>query len=146
MDSKLKREIMIDHFENPFHKEVKDEKDFIKANTHNESCIDNVDLYVKINDGIIEDAYFYGEACAITTSATSIMLERIIGKTIDEARDIMHEYEKMLHEEEYDSSKLEELNAYNDISKQPNRLKCAMLPFQTLEKTFKKYEEIEYEK
>ena len=49
MDNNLKRELIIDNFENPFHKEIKDTNEFIKANTHNESCIDNIDLYVKID-------------------------------------------------------------------------------------------------
>ena len=53
MDSNYKRELIIDNFENPFHKEIKDEKEFIKANTHNESCIDNIDLYVKVVDNKI---------------------------------------------------------------------------------------------
>ncbi len=140
MDNNFKRELIIDNCRNPFHKKSMNEDDFIKANTHNESCIDNIDLYVKLKDGIIEDAYFDGEACAITTSATSIMLKNIIGKTPEEARTLMNEYYKMLNEENYDSSKLGEFNVYQDISKQPNRKKCAILPFQTLEKTFKIYE------
>ena len=101
MDNNLKRELIIDNFENPFHKEVKESQEFIKANTHNESCIDNIDLYVKINDDIIVDAYFDGEACAITTSATSIMLKNIIGKSINEARELMTEYYHMIEEENY---------------------------------------------
>ncbi|MBQ8473133.1 MAG: SUF system NifU family Fe-S cluster assembly protein [Bacilli bacterium] len=141
MDNNLKRELIIDNFENPFHKEVKESQEFIKANTHNESCIDNIDLYVKINDDIIVDAYFDGEACAITTSATSIMLKNIIGKSINEARELMTEYYHMIEEENYKEEMLGELNAYNDIAKQASRKKCATLPFQTLEKTIKIYEE-----
>lgn len=141
MDSNLKREIIIDNYENPFHKEIKDEKKFIKANTNNESCIDNIDLYVRVEDDIVVDAYFDGEACAITTSATSIMLKKIIGLDINSARNLMKEYYSMINEENYNKEKLEELIVYSDISKQPSRKKCAMLPFQTLEKTFKIYEE-----
>lgn len=141
MDSNLKRELIIDNFENPFHKEIKDEKEYIKANTHNESCIDNIDLYVKVVDDKIIDAYFDGEACAITTSATSIMLRKIIGLSLEEARNLIKEYYQMIEEMEYDSKKLGELNAYSDIARQPSRKKCAMLPFDTLEKTFKIYEE-----
>lgn len=144
MDNQFKREIIIDNYENPFHKECKGEKEFIKANTHNESCIDNVDLYVKVENGRIIDVYFDGEACAITTSATSIMLKKIIGLTVEEARNIMNEYYHMINEESYDLNSLGELNVYNDISRQPSRKKCAMLPFQTLEKTLKIYEEKEY--
>lgn len=137
MDTNLKREIIVDNVENPFHRGIKDKKNFIKANTHNESCIDNIDLYVKIQDNKIIDAYFEGEACAITTSATSIMLKKIIGLTKEEARSLMKEYYQMIEEGEYNSDKLGELNVYSDISKQPSRKKCATLPFQTLEKTLK---------
>lgn len=137
MDANLKREIIVDNVENPFHRGIKDKENFIKANTHNESCIDNIDLYVKIKDNKIIDAYFEGEACAITTSATSIMLKKIIGLTKEEARSLVKEYYQMIEEEAYNSDKLGELNVYSDISKQPSRKKCATLPFQTLEKTLK---------
>ena len=137
MDTNLKREIIVDNVENPFHRGIKDKENFIKANTHNESCIDNIDLYVKIKDNKIVDAYFEGEACAITTSATSIMLKKIIGLTKEEARSLMKEYYQMIEERAYNSDKLGELNVYSDISKQPSRKKCATLPFQTLEKTLK---------
>ena len=137
MDANLKREIIVDNVENPFHRGIKDKENFIKANTHNESCIDNIDLYVKIQDNKIIDAYFEGEACAITTSATSIMLKKIIGLTKEEARSLMKEYYQIIEEETYNSDKLGELNVYSDIAKQPSRKKCATLPFQTLEKTLK---------
>ena len=92
MDNNLKREIIIDNYENPYHKELVNEDNFLKANTHNESCIDNIDLYVKLDGDIIKDAYFDGEACAISTSATSIMLKKIIGMNIESARELMKEY------------------------------------------------------
>ena len=140
MDNNLKREIIIDNYEHPFHKKEIIALEFIKANTHNESCIDNIDLYVKIKDGIISDAYFDGEACAITTSATSIMIKKIIGLKLDDAKVLMKEYLHMINEEEYDKELLGELNAYYDISRQPSRIKCAKLPFDTLEKTINIYE------
>lgn len=145
MDNNLKREIIIDNYEHPFHKEKVDNKEFIKANTHNESCIDNIDLFVKIKNGIIVDAYFDGEACAITTSATSIMVRRIIGMKITDAKELMKEYLHMINEEEYNKELLEDLNAYYDISRQPSRIKCARLPFDTLNKTINIYE-VENEK
>ena len=137
MDTNLKRAIIVDNAENPYHKGLEEKNGFIKANTHNESCIDNIDLYVKIKDNIVVDAYFEGEACAITTSATSIMLKKIIGKTKEEAISLMREYYNMIEENSYDEAYLGELNAYSNIAKQPSRKKCATLPFQTLEKTIK---------
>ena len=143
MDNNLKREIIIDNYENPFHKETKDNIDFIKANTHNESCIDNIDLYVKVVNNKIVDAYFSGEACAITTSATSIMLKKIIGLSVTDARNLMQEYYNMINEENYNKELMGELNAYYDIGKQASRIKCATLPFQTLDKIIKIYEGVE---
>lgn len=140
MDNNLKREIIIDNYENPFHKKEIESDEYIKTNTHNESCIDNIDLYVKLKDDKIIDAYFDGEACAITTSATSIMLKKIIGMNIKEARNLMSEYYRMVNEEDYNKELMGELNAYYDIGRQASRIKCATLPFETLKKTFKIYE------
>ena len=43
-----------------------------------ETCIDNIDIQAKIENGVIEDIRFDGEACAICTSSTSIMTELLI--------------------------------------------------------------------
>ena len=134
MDSNLKREIIIDNYENPFHKKKIDDYNYIKANTHNESCIDNIDLYVTIEDNIIKDAYFDGEACAITTSCTSIMLKKIIGRNILEIKEMMKNFYDMINEKNYNQDMLGELNAYSDVSKGVSRIKCATLPFETLKK------------
>ena len=139
MDNNLKREIIIDNYQNPVNRKVIDDDSFIKASTISDSCIDNITLYVKFNDDKIVDMYFDGEACAITTSATSIMIKMLIGKTINEVEDIMNNYYNMIEEKDFDKEKLLELNAYSDISKQPNRIKCAIFPFETLKKAIKEY-------
>ena len=144
MDRELRREIIIDNYENPTNKvkisdEIINKERFIKINTNSESCIDNVDLFVKIDNDKITDLYFDGEACAISTSATSIMIKMFLGKDIKEAQLIIDNYYNMIEEKDYDESILEELNAYVDISKQPNRKKCAMLPFNALLKVIDVY-------
>lgn len=141
MDPKLKREILIDHYQNPMNRGLVEDEGYIKVNTNNESCIDNLDIMYKIEDGRIIDIRFDGEACAISTSATSIMIESLIGKTKEEALYILENYENMLDEKEFDQSVLGDLNLYSDISKQPNRKKCALLPFESLKKAFEIVEE-----
>ena len=89
---------------------------------------------IKIENNIIKDMHFDGEGCAISTSATSIMLRLLIGKSIDDALKIIDEYEKMIDEKEYDSNILEEAVVYNDIYKQPSRKKCALLSYGSLKK------------
>ena len=77
-----------------------------------ETCIDNIDIQAKIENGVIEDIRFDGEACAICTSSTSIMTELLIGKTIDEARVIIENYMNMIFEKDYDPEILEEAIAF----------------------------------
>lgn len=134
MDPKLKREIILEHYQNPVNRGLIDKEGYVRVNTRNSSCVDNIDMMVKIKDGVIEDARFDGEACAICTSATSIMIRSIIGKNIDQVDEIVCNFEKMINEEEYNDSVLQELNVYNDIYKQPSRKKCALLPFESIKK------------
>ena len=134
MDQNLKRSIILEHYQNPKNRGLFEDDNYIKVNMNNESCIDEVNLMVKLNNGIIEDIRFDGEACAICTSSTSIMINTVIGKTIEEAKNIYSNFEKMLDEQEYDSDILEEAIVYDDIYKQPNRKKCALLPWWGIEK------------
>lgn len=139
MDAELRREIIVDNYQNPTNRGKIDNKDYMEVNTRSDSCIDNITLYVKFDNDKISDIHFDGEACAITTSATSIMIKMFIGKTIDEAIKIMDNYYNMIEEKEYDESSLEELNAYSEIYKQPNRKKCAIFPFETFKKAIIEY-------
>jgi len=138
MDQNLKRNIILDHYQNPRNRGLVEDDNYIKVNMNNESCIDEINLMVKINNDIIEDIRFDGEACAICTSSTSIMIKTLIGKTIEEAREIYSNFEKMLDEQEYNSEILEEAIVYDDIYKQPNRKKCALLPWWGIEKIIKR--------
>jgi len=137
MDQNLKRSIILENYQNPINKGLVNNDDYILVNTNNESCIDEINLMVKIENNIIVDARFDGEACAICTSSTSIMIETIIGKTIEKVKEIYINFIKMLEEQEYNKEILENTIVYDDIYKQPNRKKCALLPWIGLEKAIK---------
>ncbi len=129
MDANIKRSIILEHYQNPVNKGLIDDDNYKKINMNNQSCIDEVDLMFKVENNVIKDIKFDGEACAICTSSTSIMIDTLIGKTIDEAKVIYENFAKMIDEQEYDENVLEQANVYEDISKQPNRKKCALLPW-----------------
>lgn len=137
MDSNLRREIILDNYQDPMNRGLIEDDSYLKVNTNSESCIDNLDFMMKIEAGVVKDIRFDGEACAISTSATSIMIRRLIGKSVDEVKKVLEEYQHMLHEEEYDEEILGELMVYDEISKQPNRLNCALLPSEAIEKMLK---------
>lgn len=134
MNEHLKRSIMIEHYQNPLNKGLVDDDSYKKVNMNSKTCIDNLDYQLKIEDGIIKDVKFDGEACAISTSSSSIMTGLIIGKTIKEVKEIIKNYENMINEKPYDKELLKEANCYDEIYKQPNRKKCALLPYEGLKK------------
>ena len=140
MDNELRREIIMDNYMYPYNKKVPNNKEeYIKVNSNNESCIDNIDIYLKIEDNIIKKVYFDGEACAISTSATSVMIKLLENKTVSEALKLSEEYEKMI-EEGTETEELEEALAYSEIYKQQNRKHCAMLPWLGLRKALLNYQ------
>lgn len=134
MDESLRKSIILENYSNPVNKKTVDDKRYKRVNMNSSSCIDNLDFMVLIEDNIIKDAYFDGEACAISTSASSIMMKLIIGKSIDDVLKIIENYENMIEEKPYDDSILEEALAFDEIHKQANRKKCALLPFEGLKK------------
>ena len=136
----MKRSIILEHYQNPKNKGLIDDESYIKVNMNNESCIDEINLMVKLENNKIVDIKFDGEACAICTSSTSIMIDTLIGKTLEEATNIFNNFNNMLDEKEYDSNILEQANVYDDIYKQPNRKKCALLPWWGIEKVLNKAE------
>lgn len=136
MDTNLKRSIILEHYQNPKNKSLVNDQSYVKINMNNESCIDEIDLFIKIENNMIKDIHFTGEACAISTSSTSIMINTLIGKTIEEAKVIYNNFINMIDEKEYDNKILEEAIVYDEIYKQPNRKKCALLPWWGIAKIF----------
>ena len=141
MDEKLKRDIILEHYQNPTNRGLIDDDRYIKVNSRNVSCVDNINVSALIENGIIVDARFDGEACAICTSATSVMIKTLIGKTLEQAKVIVENFENMINEKEYDANLLEELNVYDTVYRQPNRKTCALLPFRAFKDIVNKYED-----
>jgi len=134
MDEHLKKSIIIEHYQNPLNKGLNNTEGYKTVNMNSKTCIDDLDFACKIENGVIKDIKFDGEACAISTSSASIMTQLVKGKTIDEVKKIIENYENMIDEKTYDKDLLEEANCYDEIYKQPNRKKCALLPYEGLKK------------
>lgn len=143
MDEETRREIIMSNYMQPVGKKdtPKDTSNYKMVNSKNDSCIDNLDIYVDIKDGVIKDIFFNGEACAISTSSTSIMINELIGKTTKEAINYINNFENMINEKEYNKEILGESLAYEEIYKQGNRKHCAHLPYIGLKKVIEEYEE-----
>lgn len=134
MDNNLRREIILDNYQDPMNRGLIDSADYLKVNTNSESCIDNLDFMMKVEDNTIKDIRFDGEACAISTSASSIMIRSLIGKSVEDAKAILNNYKAMINEEDFNRDLLGELVVYDEICKQPNRKNCALLPSKAIDK------------
>ena len=134
MDSNLRRSIILDNYNNPNNRQRHDNDDYIKTNSRNISCIDNIDVYVKIENNTIKDITYEGEACAISISSSSIISNLLKDKTLEEAKEIINNYYNMIEEKEYNSDILGEALVYDDVAKQPSRKTCATLTWHGLYK------------
>ncbi len=134
MDSKMKRDLILDNYQNPQNRGIPKDDEYEIVNSRNESCVDNINVGAKIKNGVIDDIKFDGEACAICTSCTSVMTKELKGKTVEEAKTIIDNFDRMINERPYDEKILGEFNIYNEVYKQPSRKKCALLPIKSMEK------------
>ena len=139
MDSNTKRDIIMEHYSHPKNRVRTEDSEYLKINTSNSSCIDNLDIYIKIKDNKIANIVFDGEACAISISSTSIMITNLIGKTIKDAVEYINNFEAMVNEETYNEKILNEALVYDDIYKQNNRKNCALLPYKGIKKVLEDY-------
>ncbi len=141
MDEEIRRDIILENNSHPFQRKTITEEGYIKSNANNSSCIDNINLYLKFKNNILKDIYFDGEACAISTAATSIMLKLLIGKDLEFIKNFVLNYENMINGEAYDEALLDEALAFSEIYKQQNRKTCALIPYVGLKKAIKEYQE-----
>lgn len=114
------------HIENPT----------VKLNGVNPNCGDEIELELRMNNGIIEDAGFTGKGCAISQASASIMIDLIKGKPVGDAMELANTFFGMIKHEIINEEKLEVLEdaiALKDISHMPARVKCAVLGWHTLQ-------------
>ena len=134
----LIREIIMDHYEYPRNKKLKNDSNYTKVNLDSESCIDNIDLEVLVENDVIKDICFDGIGCTISTASTSIMTDLLKDKTIEEAEHIIQEYFNMIQMKEFDEDLLEEAVVFKNTGRQANRIKCATIGWQAIQEILEK--------
>ena len=138
----LYSEIIMEHGMNSCNKRNLCKCDFCKLG-HNPNCGDEIKIEVKLDGNIIEDMAFSGHGCAISQSSTSVMIEVLRGKTIEEAKEIIKTFIDMIKRETKDEEelkKLEDAIAFRNIANMPARVKCALLAWHTMEDLLEKKE------
>lgn len=129
-------DLIMEHSMNSYNKKKLENSDYEELG-HNPNCGDEITLELKLNGDIIEDMAFLGHGCAISQASTSIMIDTLRGKTIEEAKEIIKTFIAMIKREETDEEKLkilEDAIAFKNVSNMPARVKCALLAWHTIEK------------
>jgi nitrogen fixation NifU-like protein len=119
----LYRQELLELYRNPPNKGAVLKPD-IRTEESNPLCGDEVEITVRLDkQGRITDALFEGKGCVISMASTSLLLEKIKGKTIAEVS----------------AMSTEDLLDMLGLNLTPTRVKCAALPLVTLKKGIADY-------
>jgi nitrogen fixation NifU-like protein len=135
----LYQEVILDHNKNPRNFRKMETADGF-AHGNNPLCGDQIDVYLKITDGMVEDISFDGNGCAICTSSASMMTQALKGKSEADAEALFNSFhhaltDKEVHPEDVPLGKLKVLTGVKDY---PVRVKCATLAWHTFDAALKK--------
>jgi nitrogen fixation NifU-like protein len=90
MDRQEQIEFLLDHYENPRHKQPMDGDDVVTVEGGNPGCGDVVKIYLRVNDEGKAAVTFEGEGCTISQASASYLSEFASGKTLDELARLDH--------------------------------------------------------
>ncbi|MFA6645280.1 MAG: SUF system NifU family Fe-S cluster assembly protein [Bacilli bacterium] len=134
LDPQMMRAIIMDHYEQPRNKRTPFDALYKMMHIDSPNCIDDINVFLLEEKGVIADCAFDGVACTISTASTDIMTELVIGKKTEEALYIIDQYQKMIHEQPFDDSVLDEAIVFINTHRQAARIKCATIGWDALEK------------
>ncbi|MBE4704051.1 Fe-S cluster assembly sulfur transfer protein SufU [Spiroplasma platyhelix] len=126
-DNNYYRQIIVDHYSNPINKGILKTKESLTFHHYSNSCVDDFYFEITFNKNVVANAKFEGIGCAISTASIDIFASLIINKTIAEVLTINENYQNMLAAKKYQENILEDLLAFKNVLKQPNRIRCALI-------------------
>ena len=140
----LYKEVILDHYRSPRNKGELPTPPAIMEEGFNPLCGDDVKVYVIVEDKVIKEIRIGGQGCSISQASASMMTESVLGKTLDEAKEVFERFKKMMssHETDLNSaessldetpSSLGDLEALKGVVKYPVRIKCATLGWNTFD-------------
>jgi nitrogen fixation NifU-like protein len=127
----LYREVIIDHYAHPRNHGRLDPSD-VSMEGANPLCGDELSLFVRLRDGRVDEVRFEGHGCSISVASASMMTEAVKGKTLEEVHALVARF-KGLMRGEVEPEGLGDLASLQGVRKFPVRVKCATLPWVTLD-------------
>jgi nitrogen fixation NifU-like protein len=104
----------------------------------NPLCGDHIHIALDLQGDTVERIAFHGESCAICKASASMMTVAIKGKSASDAKALIHEFVDMAtgRINAKDGLHIGRLAVFSGISELPMRVKCAILPWHTLQAAF----------
>jgi len=135
----LYQEVILDHNRSPRNFRAMDHANR-KAEGYNPLCGDHVTVFVRLENGVIQDISFQGSGCAISKASASLMTAELKGKNESAAQVLFENVHKMLTGDATDdqvAGKVGKLQILSGVGKFPARVKCASLAWHTLNAALK---------
>lgn len=101
------------------------------AHGFNPLCNDEIEVHLRVKDGVIEAAGFEGAGCAVSVASASMMMEAIQGKRVDEVLVLFDRVHAMLADDG-PAEEVGKLMVLAGVKEFPMRVKCATLAWHTL--------------
>ncbi len=130
----LYQELILDHGRKP--RNFRELPDARSADGYNPLCGDEVHVFVKLDGNVVEDVSFQGQGCAISTASASLMTQTLKGKTVTEAMELFQTFHELVtgrKDDEESRDKVGKLVVLLGVRAFPVRVKCATLPWHTLQ-------------
>lgn len=128
----LYQEIILDHNRSPRNFRVMPDANR-RVSADNPLCGDSYQLFLKLDAGRIVDISFQGSGCAISKASVSMLSERLMGASIQEAENLFESVHALLTgKQSGQSEQLGELEALAGVRNYPIRVKCATLGWHAL--------------
>jgi nitrogen fixation NifU-like protein len=135
----LYTQVIMDHYQHPRHRGELEDAD-LEEYLLNPLCGDEVTVYANFRDGKVADVKFGGRGCSISQASASMMTERLMGKSREEAEvEISNFKAMMVGEEEFPET--EDLAALKGVIQYPSRIKCATLAWTAFQQGLESGEE-----
>ena len=130
----LYRSVVMEHYREPQNRRPVEGANVV-AEGKNVLCGDDVRIELRVSEGLVEEAGFSGQGCAISMASTSMLTEMLEGLRIEDAHALIRLFTRFIKGERdgVDREALEDLAALEGVSRFPVRVKCALLPFTAVE-------------
>jgi len=138
----LYQEVILEHGKRPRNYRALEPSN-CRAEGYNPLCGDRVTIYARTDDDTIEEVTFQGSGCAICMASASLMTQRIQGLSRDETDRLFRAFHGLVTgtAEPGEEDWLGKLIVFAGVRDYPVRVKCATLPWHTLQAALKDQQE-----